>query len=1131
MRVNPRASSAVGGNFGLSPRVSSAAVRSAQQPPSLVESNATSALSSHAHPRIMPSPKVAHTSEYTSNIPAYDGTLTSSGWESAMVGAGGGGNTGKRRTATVAPSNHHNNKNPYTQWNVNSFVKHSSKDIYSKDHLSPPSSPCGGVNNHHHNDDEDDDAMSDLRIWKQQQKLLEIQTRNLNFMKYGFIATMAMMVIIILYLVSQNTNSASYRSSSPSPTVSGGTEFHVPADSDSIRSVSSPSDPLPDHDLLLVSGTELEESRRAIAEWTRQQIEFEREALYEIDPSAKNVIVDPNDETIAKLTPVARALHVIPQPGAPSLPTDAHAYASRHQHSPHVHEAGFDETPDTLRRIAESKATWSSDDDLDDSDDGVSYPIERLIPQRGLHGEVDSLPLASVRVPAKPAATTAAHLVIETLLHERLVEGDTPKEHSHKDHPTIPKFGGKTHAHKIEMPPPDAAYLRRIERAKQLKAQAEAREAEIEALEAKRRQKEEAAAAAAETEIEQSLARDAAAAAASAAGGASVVGSAPVAVLVDVSPPSTPVDPIVDDAIRTAGVTSYETIVNQGNTLTNNNVDRIESIDQTTTTTSIATNVDTPTVGVGASTRSTESESDSNRYGRTRRVDGETNSDIGRDQPLIQSNPTFTESSTPSPPASRVSIDSDVDSPPISSVVSSLDSSLIPPMTTPTTSNPSDDDDDLLSQLSSASRPHDVARAIEDEAEKLNKHTGLKGPVLRDANVATAATTTTTTTPLDVDDDSMSLDSEPSSPVDGGGGSFQIPPRIPMTAEERRAAGVGWTPYIGKSLSQRILWPVDTSIESLTKVRKDDHPYLFDDDVQFIVLTSLKNQALARKVRMLYGPLIKRLTFISDGRDNGLNATVLQNPHPEWTMKNMKEIPWRTYELFKMLNDPERAPYRTPAKFYFVMHDTTFPILDQIKWRLETYVKLYHGNYPNFVGGRKSSQTFESTYWKEQQTIGLEIFGGKKLFVVPCQNNNTTHTSARACGHLPTRDGYLRFSSLPLSLFDSCISLSLSLPPSAYIYGFDHHFLNAVSDYTNAASCPVLPTEGLALAGLVECAGGILEQTEYDFLLQTRSNHREKLLTQDSTITKWRGFDGFNGCNTPGMLQEAYDWYYGKLHH
>lgn len=58
------------------------------------------------------------------------------------------------------------------------------------------------------------------------------------------------------------------------------------------------------------------------------------------------------------------------------------------------------------------------------------------------------------------------------------------------------------------------------------------------------------------------------------------------------------------------------------------------------------------------------------------------------------------------------------------------------------------------------------------------------------------------------------------------------------------------------------------------------------------------------------------------------------------------------------------------------------------------------------------------------------------------------------------------------------IHSSLFLSVTAYIYGFDHHFLEAMHAYTSSDACPLLATEGLALAGLVECAGGNLENTE-----------------------------------------------------
>jgi hypothetical protein len=97
------------------------------------------------------------------------------------------------------------------------------------------------------------------------------------------------------------------------------------------------------------------------------------------------------------------------------------------------------------------------------------------------------------------------------------------------------------------------------------------------------------------------------------------------------------------------------------------------------------------------------------------------------------------------------------------------------------------------------------------------------------------------------------------------------------------------------------------------------------------------------------------------------------------------------------------------------------------------------------------------------------------------------------------------------------------------VYGFDRHFVEAMSDFTNPSVCPVLPTESLALSGLIDCAGGHLELTEYDFLVQTRNNHREKKLTKETSLKEWRTFDAFNQVNTPGMLQEAFDAYYGRL--
>jgi len=267
------------------------------------------------------------------------------------------------------------------------------------------------------------------------------------------------------------------------------------------------------------------------------------------------------------------------------------------------------------------------------------------------------------------------------------------------------------------------------------------------------------------------------------------------------------------------------------------------------------------------------------------------------------------------------------------------------------------------------------------------------------------------------------------------------------------------------------------------------HGQIFGKDVQLIVLTSVKHQQLARKVQTLYSPLVRRIMFVSDKEDKALNATVLPAPtHPkEWIARNPKEHPGVIYELLRMLADTSRFPH--PAKFYLVMHDVTFPLLDQIKWKLERYRHEYKGAWPNFTGGRKTAHVYDpahSTYWKEQADDAQKRFGtpkDKKLFAAP-----------------------------------------------SYMVGFSAQFVQAVADFADVEKCPLLSSEGVALAGLLECAGGPLPRTEFDFITQTRSNHREKKIDKtDAPLSTWRQFDAFNGCNTPGMLQEAYDAYYGKL--
>jgi len=408
-------------------------------------------------------------------------------------------------------------------------------------------------------------------------------------------------------------------------------------------------------------------------------------------------------------------------------------------------------------------------------------------------------------------------------------------------------------------------------------------------------------------------------------------------------------------------------------------------------------------------------------------------------------------------------------------------------------------EDELLSELSQARRPADVGAETEEAATKHNKKSGLKGPVLRGANADAQA--------AGPDEDAAPATAAEGDSAAGGEGEDKPSKKSKKKAaaaaaadddddvkplkgksavaslefKEKQAAKKEWSKMRGVTLGDTVEFALPE--EGSPALKKGG--VLFGSDVQLVVLTTHKNQQLARKVKTLYSPLVKRMLFVSDARDNGLNATVLSNPHEDWPVKNGKEQPWRIYELFRaLLRDRKRLGAKAAPNFYLVMKDTTFPLLDQIRWKIDKYTKAYKGFYPNFAGGRKSAQVAtDSAFYKEQEEQVAKLYAEKKLMIAP-----------------------------------------------SYLWGFDGEFLESLSDFTRAEACPLLGTESLALSGLVECAGGALDRTEYDMFLQTRSNHREKKLDKDAApLSEWRTFDAFNGCNTPGMLQEAFDAYYGKL--
>ena len=66
--------------------------------------------------------------------------------------------------------------------------------------------------------------------------------------------------------------------------------------------------------------------------------------------------------------------------------------------------------------------------------------------------------------------------------------------------------------------------------------------------------------------------------------------------------------------------------------------------------------------------------------------------------------------------------------------------------------------------------------------------------------------------------------------------------------------------------------------------------------------------------------------------------------------------------------------------------------------------------------------------------------------------------------------------------------------------------------------------------GIIECSGGIPENSLHDFLVLTRYNHREKGLAVDtSKVVDWRQNDLYHAEKTEGMVEEAFKMYYSKI--
>ena len=285
---------------------------------------------------------------------------------------------------------------------------------------------------------------------------------------------------------------------------------------------------------------------------------------------------------------------------------------------------------------------------------------------------------------------------------------------------------------------------------------------------------------------------------------------------------------------------------------------------------------------------------------------------------------------------------------------------------------------------------------------------------------------------------------------------------------------------LNKNLMNRIIWrpPVQTLTASTAKEFPPpvigEEQYLFKDEYLWIILTEKMNHGLVRKIRSTWGQYIKHWLIYSDFYDSKLNTTVIKNPQPTWAPHEYKSTAWKVSAYIAHL--AKHPEYHRP--FYVVIDQYSFPLLDQIKWRLDKWRAIWKDQFPAFIAGRPDKRPFKFAYFNEQQQVAASLFG-EQLQVVPM-----------------------------------------------YTYGFDHMSLMTMSYYTPVDICPPLSDDNMALAGLIQCAGGITQ--EYHFLPMTRSNHREKSVTAGSPLQLWRLLDVYSQTRTAGMLEEAFGWYYGE---
>ena len=204
-------------------------------------------------------------------------------------------------------------------------------------------------------------------------------------------------------------------------------------------------------------------------------------------------------------------------------------------------------------------------------------------------------------------------------------------------------------------------------------------------------------------------------------------------------------------------------------------------------------------------------------------------------------------------------------------------------------------------------------------------------------------------------------------------------------------------------------------------------------------------------------------------------------PHPEWKPIDVRYHSWRVSQILAHL---KTHPTAGKAQFYVWLDDVTFPLLDQIKSKLDAHRTKNGGLYPMYAGGPLTPVNFYHSYWKEHQSKAYNLFKSSKLQSSP-----------------------------------------------GWLFGFSPTFLAYLGEFVHPDTCPTLFGDDLAIAAMVQCAGGVLPDARWQFGLFSldKKSPEELQLTQPSaTLDQWRKADAYHGVAKDETMQQCTKAYYEK---